>query len=83
MLSKTSILFRCHHVIFLSNPINLSLLLFLLAASHWVQIPRKTDGFHHSQPPPNGKNQKASWAEPALAEHCMDLHGESNLLEFP
>lgn len=38
MLPKVSILFRCHHVIFLSSPMNLSLLPFLLAAS-WEFFP--------------------------------------------
>lgn len=77
MLSKVSILFRCHHVTFLRNLIKLSLFPFLLAASHWVQIPHKTDRFHHSLPPPNGKNQKSSWAEPTLAEPYMDIDRES------
>lgn len=77
MLSKVSNLFRCHHVIFLRNLINLSLFPFLLAAFYWAQIPHKTDRSHHSQPPPNGKNQKSSWAVPTLAEHYMDIHRES------
>lgn len=62
---------------FLRNLINLSLFPFLLAAFHWAQFPHKTERSHHSQPPPNGKNQKSSWAEPTLAEHYMDIHGES------